>query len=147
MDATITSFICRTDKIHLSTAGELDIVDITGQINDQVARSGIREGLVHLFVAGSTAALTTIEYEPGAVSDLREALGRIAPDTIPYHHNERWGDGNGHSHVRAALIGPDITVPVRGGVPLLGAWQQVILIELDVRSSRDRTVHVTVSGT
>ncbi len=146
MDATVTPSIYRTGKIHLSTDGELDIVDISGQIDDQVARSGIREGLVHLFVAGATAALTTIEYEPGAVSDLKEALGRIAPDTIPYRHNERWGDGNGHSHVRAALIGPDITVPVQDGVPLLGTWQQVILIELDVKA-RDRTVHVTVSGT
>ena len=121
-------------------------MDITGQVRSLVASSGITDGSVHLFVAGATGALTTIEYEPGAVSDLKEALERMAPHDIPYQHNERWGDGNGHSHVRAALLGPDITVPVREGDPFLGTWQQIILIELDVKA-RNRTVHATVSGT
>lgn len=111
-----------------------------------VAGTGVSQGLVHLFVAGSTAALTTIEYEPGAVADLREALERIAPEGIDYRHNERWGDGNGHSHVRAALLGPELTVPIRDGRLLLGTWQQIIFIELDVKL-RNRVVHATVSGT
>ena len=121
-------------------------MDITGQVSDLVAGAGVSNGVVHLFVAGATAALTAIEYEPGAVSDLRDALERIAPRDISYRHNERWGDGNGHSHVRAALLGPDITVPIREGAPLLGTWQQIIFVELDVKA-RNRVVHATVSGT
>lgn len=146
MNATKGNYRCYIGEVQLSTRGELDIVDITGQVRSLVASSGITDGSVHLFVAGATGALTTIEYEPGAVSDLKEALERMAPHDIPYQHNERWGDGNGHSHVRAALLGPDITVPVREGDPFLGTWQQIILIELDVKA-RNRTVHATVSGT
>jgi secondary thiamine-phosphate synthase enzyme len=146
MNATLGKYCCRSEKIQLSTSGELDIVDITGQVSDLVAGAGVSNGVVHLFVAGATAALTAIEYEPGAVSDLRDALERIAPRDISYRHNERWGDGNGHSHVRAALLGPDITVPIREGAPLLGTWQQIIFVELDVKS-RNRVVYATVSGT
>ena len=130
----------------MPASNELDILDITGQVHEMVTGTGVVHGLVHLFVAGSTAALTTIEYEPGAVADLKEALERIAPEGIEYRHNERWGDGNGHSHVRAALLGPEITVPIRDGTLLLGTWQQIIFIELDVKQ-RNRVVHATVSGT
>ncbi len=123
----------------------MDIVDLSSQLEARVSDSGVKQGLAHLFVAGSTAALTTIEYEPGVVSDLRAAISRLAPADLHYDHDARWGDGNGRSHVRAALLGPSLTVPVHGGNLLLGTWQQVILVELDIRP-RSRTIYVTVSG-
>ncbi len=145
MSATISANIVFTGEIAVRTGGELDIVDITREVHGVVQGSGVSHGLAHLFVAGQTAALTTIEFEPGAVSDLRSAIERIAPQSIPYKHNATWGDGNGHSHVRAAFLGPDFTVPVRLSAPLLGTWQQIILVELDTRA-RDRRVHLTVLG-
>ncbi len=90
--------------------------------------------------------MTTIEYETGAISDLKKAVSRLVPKDLEYAHNARWGDGNGHSHVRAALLGPDISVPVRDGSPLLGTWQQIIIVEFDTRS-RERKVHLTIMGT
>ncbi len=129
----------------MKTAGELDVIDITGKIRHLVNSSGVKAGLVHVFVAGSTAALTTIEFEPGAVADLKDAFSRLAPRDREYAHNAAWGDGNGHSHVRAAILGPGITLPVRGGNPLLGTWQQVVLIEFDTRG-RSRNLHLTVVG-
>jgi len=132
-------------EIPVSTSEELEVSDITGDVQQLVNRSGIIDGVAHLFVAGSTAALTTIEFEPGAVADLKDAFSRMAPREMEYAHNARWGDGNGHSHVRAAILGPDLTVPVRGGSPLLGTWQQIILVEFDTRG-RDRTVYLTVMG-
>ncbi|MDK2975491.1 MAG: hypothetical protein PWP08_1862, partial [Methanofollis sp.] len=101
-------------------------------------------GVCSLFVVGSTAALTTIEYEDGVLDDLRDALGRIAPADGVYAHDRRRGDGNGRSHVRASLVGPALTIPVRKGAPVLGTWQQVVLLELDVRQRRERTVVCTV---
>ena len=133
------------NEIPVSTSGELDVVDITGQVRRLISESGISDGLAHVFVAGATAALTTIEYEPGAVADLQEAFSRLIPGEIEYAHNARWGDGNGHSHVRAAMLGPDITVPVRDGSPLLGTWQQIILVEFDTRS-RNRKAYLTIMG-
>jgi len=133
------------DEIPVRTSGELDVVDITGQVRQLIKRSGIKDGVAHLFIAGATAALTAIEFEPGAVADLKEAISRLAPREMEYAHNARWGDGNGHSHVRAAMLGPDITVPVRDGDPLLGTWQQIILVEFDMRS-RDRKVNLTIMG-
>ena len=130
--------------LHLSTCGEGDIVDITPRIREAVKTSRVAEGLVNVFVTGSTAAVTTIEYEQGVLSDLRRALSVVAPDDIPYAHDSRWGDGNGRSHVRAAIVGPSLTIPVAGSEPLLGTWQQVVLLELDVRSDRERTVVITV---
>ena len=121
------------------------MVDITDEVRQLVKRSGISDGIVNIFVAGSTAALTTIEFEPGAVADLKDAFRRLAPRDMEYAHNAAWGDGNGHSHVRAALLGPDITVPVRDGDPVLGTWQQVILVEFDTRS-RNRKLHLTAVG-
>ena len=145
MSAIIPGLQTFMDEIPVSTSGELDVVDITGEVRQLINRSGISDGVAHVFVAGATAALTTIEFEPGAVADLKDAFSRLAPRDMNYAHNARWGDGNGHSHVRAALLGPDITVPVRDGGPLLGTWQQIILVEFDTRS-RDRKAYITVMG-
>lgn len=131
-------------KFVVDTKGFTDIVDISQQVRSAVADSGVREGVAHLFVQGSTAALSTIEFEPGAVRDLKEALERIAPMDARYHHNERWGDGNGFAHLRAALMKPSLSVPIEGGQLQLGTWQQVILLDFDNRS-RKRLVYVEVT--
>jgi secondary thiamine-phosphate synthase enzyme len=133
-------------KFQVTTAREGDILDITPEVKAVVGESGIAEGMVNVFVTGSTAAVTTIEYESGVLSDLRRALSVIAPDNQPYAHDGRWGDGNGRSHVKAAIVGPSLSIPVSGGEPLLGTWQQVVLLELDVRQGRTRTIVVTVTG-
>lgn len=135
-----------TAEISLKTSGEGDIIDITPQANRVVVESGIISGLATLFVEGSTAALTTIEYEQGVLHDLKRSLSAISPDDIPYEHDLAWGDGNGRSHVKAALVGPSLAVPVRKGVMKLGTWQQVVVLELDIRPSRIRTVHCTIIG-
>jgi len=131
-------------RIQIKTSGEGDIIDITSALSDAVRTSGIQTGVLHLFVIGSTAALTTIEYEPGALADLREALDRIAPASASYAHDARWGDGNGRSHVRAAILGPSLSIPVAEGKLLLGTWQQAILVELDIRQSRERMIVLTI---
>jgi secondary thiamine-phosphate synthase enzyme len=130
-----------------TSAKEGDILDITPQVAKAVSDSRIQAGLVHLFVQHSTAALTTIEFEPGVLSDLRRALSVLAPDNEEYAHNSRWGDGNGRSHVRAALVGPSLTVPVEDGKLLCGTWQQIVLLELDVNAGRRRSIVCTVTGT
>jgi len=135
----------RTMEIELSTAGNDDVVDITAAVEDRIRQAGITEGTVLLFVPGSTGGLTTIEYESGVVRDLKEALQRLVPRGIPYHHDARWGDGNGHSHVRASLVGPSLAVPVSGGRMILGTWQQIVFIDLDNRPRR-RSLVVQVSG-
>jgi secondary thiamine-phosphate synthase enzyme len=145
MSAIIPGPLTFFDEIPVNTSGELDVVNITEEVRRLIKRSGINDGVAHIFVAGATAALTTIEFEPGAVADLKEAFSRLVPEDLEYAHNARWGDGNGHSHIRAALLGPDITVPVRGGSPLLGTWQQIILVEFDT-GSRNRKAHLTVMG-
>jgi secondary thiamine-phosphate synthase enzyme len=134
------------DTLALDTHGEGEITDLTPALRGAVGKSGIRRGLVHLFVNGSTAALTTIEYESGVLQDLRDALSRLAPADINYRHDRAWGDGNGRSHVKAALVGPSLTIPLIDGVLGTGTWQQVVLLELDVRQSRHRTVHCTIMG-
>jgi secondary thiamine-phosphate synthase enzyme len=131
-------------KISVSTRGFNDILDITPQVRDACAGREVREGVAHLFVMGSTAALSTIEYEPGAVQDLKEALERIAPMDAVYQHNEAWHDGNGYAHLRAALMKPSLSIPIEGGDLVLGTWQQVILIDFDNRP-RNRTVYVQVT--
>ncbi len=131
-------------KFVVDTKGFADIVDISQQVRSAVAASGVTAGVAHLFVQGSTAALSTIEFEPGAVRDLKEALERIAPMDARYHHNERWGDGNGFAHLRAALMKPSLSVPIEGGQLQLGTWQQVILLDFDNRS-RKRLVYVEVT--
>ena len=132
--------------IQVETHGEGEIVNLTPRVQLAVDESGVREGLANVFVAGSTAAVTTIEYEPGVLSDLRRALSVIAPADIPYAHDAAWGDGNGRSHVRAAIVGPSLSVPVIGGRLACGTWQQIVLLELDVRQSRKRSVYITVQG-
>jgi secondary thiamine-phosphate synthase enzyme len=133
--------------LTVTSVKEGDIIDITPLVKKAVAESRIKGGLVHLFVQHSTAALTTIEYEPGVLADLRRALFVLAPDTIDYAHNRRWGDGNGRSHVKAALVGPSLTVPLEDGELLIGTWQQLVLLELDVNAGRERKIVCTVSGT
>jgi secondary thiamine-phosphate synthase enzyme len=134
-----------SDTLSLSTKGFSDIIDITSKVTSLLERSGIREGLLTVFCRGSTGAITTIEYESGAVSDLKKAIERVAPSNIPYEHDKRWGDGNGFSHVRAALMKPSVTVPVIGGRLSLGTWQQVVFIDFDNRS-RNRELIVQITG-
>lgn len=129
----------------VETKGFTDILDITPQVEQVVSASGVQSGIVLAFTPGSTAGLTTIEYEPGAVSDLKDAVARIAPEGIAYAHDARWGDGNGFSHVRAALLGPSLSLPVRGGALVTGTWQQVVLVDFDNRP-RSRRVEVQVLG-
>ena len=130
----------------VTTSREGDIIDLTAQVEKAVTGSRVTTGLVHLFVQHSTAALTTIEYEPGVLADLSRALSVLAPDDLDYAHNTRWGDGNGRSHVKAALVGPSLTVPVENKKLLCGTWQQIVLLELDVNAARNRTVICTVTG-
>jgi secondary thiamine-phosphate synthase enzyme len=132
--------------ISVTSRQEGDILNITPQVEKAVAESRVKTGLVHLFVQHSTAALTTIEFEPGVLADLQRALSVLAPDEAEYAHNSRWGDGNGRSHVKAALVGPSITVPVEDGQLLCGTWQQLVLLELDVNAGRKRTIVCTVTG-
>lgn len=123
-----------SDAIQLHSAGEGDIIDMTAKLADIVKESKIENGTVTIFVSGSTAAITTIEYEPGLVHDFPEMLSRIVPNDIEYEHDNTWHDGNGHSHVRSSLIGPSITIPIIHGKVTLGTWQQVVLVEMDTRS-------------
>lgn len=122
-----------------------DLADVTPQIARIITASGVRLGSAHLTAVGSTASLTTIEYEPGAVEDLKQAIQRLAPPDQAYHHEMTWHDGNGHSHVQAALLGPSLVVPIREGRPKLGTWQQVVLINHDIHARR-RGVEVTIIG-
>jgi len=134
-----------TKKISLSTKGECDIIDITPQVAEQVSQSGIESGVVTIFVAGSTAGVTTIEFEPGLVSDLEGMWQRIAPNNIPYDHDRRWGDGNGYSHVRASLLGASLVVPFSNKRLTLGTWQQIVLVDFDNRP-RSREVCLQIMG-
>ncbi len=133
------------DGFVVETKGFTDVLDVTPQVERAVSASGVQSGIVLAFTPGSTAGLTTIEYEPGAVSDLKDAVARIAPEGIAYAHDARWGDGNGFSHVRAALLGPSLSLPVRGGALVTGTWQQVVLVDFDNRP-RSRRVEVQVLG-
>lgn len=135
----------QTTHFEIASRGETDILDITERVAAIIASTGLREGQVSLFVPGSTAGLTTIEFEPGVVADLRRAIERAAPRDLDYAHDRRWGDGNGYSHVRAALLGPSLVVPVVEGRMTLGTWQQIVLLDFDNRP-RDRRVVVQVSG-
>jgi len=127
------------------TTSGTDVIDITDEVAGLLAKSGIREGQLLVFTPGSTAAITTIEYEPGVVDDLRRAIERLAPRDIHYDHDARWGDGNGYSHVRSALLGGSFTIPVMDGRLVLGTWQQVVLLDFD-NHGRQRRVVVQVVG-
>ena len=132
--------------LKVTSKHEGDIIDITQEVKKAVRDSNVHEGLIHLFVQHSTAALTTIEFEPGVLSDLNRALAVLAPNDTGYAHNTRWDDGNGRSHVKAALVGPSLTVPLAGGDLLCGTWQQIVVLELDVNAGRERTIICTVIG-
>lgn len=134
-----------TDTIPLSTRGDTDIIDITPQIAALVQQHALTQGQALVFVSGSTAGITTIEYEPGLLKDIPAAFDRIAPQGARYFHEETWHDGNGHSHVRAALLGCSLTVPFNEGRLLLGTWQQIVLIDFDNRPRR-REVVVQLTG-
>ena len=131
--------------LSFPTTAKTDLIDITREVSQRIRESGIAEGSVLVFVPGSTAALTTIEYESGVVEDLREAIERLAPEGVRYRHDARLGAGNGYSHVRAALLGPTLAIPIIEGRPVLCTWQQVILCGFDDRP-RKRQVVVQVTG-
>ena len=131
--------------INLRETEEETIVDVTGEVTAEIAQSGVRNGICLVFVPGSTGALTVLEFEPGLAEDLPDAIRRLFPRDIEYKHHLRWHDGNGHSHIRASFIGPDLVVPVVDGRPMLGQWQQLVFIELDVRP-RKRELVVQVVG-
>jgi len=128
------------------TTDSTDIIDITSQVADIVEKSSILNGSVNIFVAGSTAALTTIEYESGVINDLKNAIERLAPRDMHYEHDSKWGDGNGFAHVRAALLGPSLTVPLINEKLILGTWQQITLCDFDNRP-RTREVFVQINST
>jgi secondary thiamine-phosphate synthase enzyme len=132
-------------EIELSTEGAGAVVDLTAPVNDELRRSGIRNGTVTVFVPGSTGGVTTVEFEEGLVRDLGELFQRLAPRGPEYHHDARWGDGNGFSHCRASLLGPSLTVPVVEGRLTLGTWQQIVFLDFDNRGRRRRLV-VQVMG-
>ena len=133
----------RTDSIHVNTGGHTDILDITKDVQQCVAGSKLGVGQVTVFVSGSTAGLTTVEFEPGLVKDLKEVFEKIAPAAADYHHHATWGDDNGNAHVRASLLGPSLTVPFVKGKLTLGTWQQIVLIDFDTRArSRDLVVQI-----
>ena len=127
------------------TTNSTDIIDITDKVAAIVEKSSILNGSVNIFVAGSTAALTTIEYESGVINDLKNAIERLAPQDMHYAHDSKWGDGNGFAHVRAALLGPSLTVPLINGNLLLGTWQQITLCDFDNRP-RTREVFVQINS-
>ena len=134
-----------TKNIQIKSKSENDIIDITHQVSNIVKESKIENGAVIVFIVGSTAAITTIEYEPGLQKDFPEMLSRLAPKDIEYAHDNTWHDGNGHSHVRASLIGPSLTIPIVDGKMTLGTWQQIVVLELDTRP-RNRNVILQLIG-
>lgn len=134
-----------TQGLRIETNGETDLIDITSKVANGVSEAGISFGTVTIFVPGSTAGVTTIEYEAGAIRDFKEAIERIAPRDIDYHHDARWGDGNGYSHVRAALLGPSLSVPFASSRLLLGTWQQIIVVDFDNRP-RSREIILQIVG-
>jgi secondary thiamine-phosphate synthase enzyme len=134
-----------TKAIVVSSIGENHVIDITLQTDEAIQETRLQNGVVIIFVSGSTAAVTTIEYEPGLTKDFPKMLARIAPKEIEYHHDNTWHDGNGHSHVRASLIGPSLAVPFNNKRLMLGTWQQIVLIEMDTRP-RERKVVLQMIG-
>jgi len=132
-------------SIQIKSKGENDIIDITNQTASEVKESRLQDGIVTVFVPGSTAAVTTIEYEPGLKKDFPCMLSRIAPREVQYEHDKTWHDGNGHSHVRASLIGPSLTIPFKDGNLMIGTWQQIVLLEMDTRD-RERNIVLQIIG-
>jgi len=125
-----------TKTITVSSKGENDMIDLTQSTSKAVQETDLKDGIVTIFVEGSTAAVTTIEYEPGLRTDFPKMLSRIVPENIEYEHDKTWHDGNGHSHVRASLVGPSLTIPFKDSRLLLGTWQQIVVIEMDIRQRK-----------
>ncbi len=132
-------------ELTLKQTYEGDIIDITSEINKIVSKSGVKKGIASIFNAGSTGAIITLEYEPGLIKDIPDFLERIIPKNMNYFHEQTWHDGNGHSHVRASLLGPSLTVPISNSKLVHGTWQQVAFLELDVKP-RKRKLYITVIG-
>ena len=132
-------------ELNIKLNANNDIKDITNLLEDKVVESGIKNGILNAFSVGSTASLTTIEFEHGVINDLKRAINRIIPQNISYEHDRAWHDGNGHSHVQAALLGPSLTIPVKNGRLTLGTWQQIVIINHDVRP-RNRKIQITIIG-
>ncbi|NOX71998.1 MAG: YjbQ family protein [Candidatus Micrarchaeota archaeon] len=135
----------KTFGLRVSSKPDMDIIDITGNVAGFVAKSGIKDGIVTIFVTGSTGSVSTIEFEPNLVKDMKKAMERIAPSDIEYEHHKTWGDHNGKSHVRATVMGPSLTVPFKDKKLLLGTWQQIVFIDFDV-PARSREIVVQVIG-
>jgi secondary thiamine-phosphate synthase enzyme len=133
------------EEIELKTAGFSEIHDITDRVREVVGNAEITEGVVNVFAVGSTASITTIEYEPALVADMKEALEKLWPHDMPTRHGTTWGDDNGFSHLRASFLGPNITVPVHRGGLVLGTWQQIVVVDHD-NTARDRRIFVQVAG-
>ncbi len=129
-----------TRYIELHSEGNCHILDITRSVKEELGRTGLQDGTVTVFVSGATGGVTTVEFEGGLVTDLKEMFEVVAPRGKPYHHDQKWHDGNGHSHVRASLLGPSLTVPFAGGELTLGTWQQIVFIDFDVRRRSRRLV-------
>lgn len=134
-----------TERLTIATQGNTDVVDITAEVQKRVDAAGYRRGFVTVFSPGSTGGITTLEYEPGLVADFKAALERMAPTDLHYEHDQRWRDNNGYSHVRAALVGPSLTVPIVDGRLTLGTWQQIVVVDCDNRA-RARNVVVQILG-
>jgi secondary thiamine-phosphate synthase enzyme len=134
-----------TKQISLQSKGHCDIIDITAQVEQQLAEADIKNGTVTLFVAGSTAGISTIEYEPGLISDFQSMWERNVPENIPYNHDRAWGDGNGYSHVRASLLGASLVVPLNNKKLTLGTWQQIVVVDFDNRP-RSRQIVLQIMG-
>lgn len=134
-----------TYSINISTKGNCDITDITDQVSDLILKNNFIEGNVLVFAAGSTAGITTIEYEPGLLNDYPNFFDRIAPENINYEHDNTWHDGNGHSHIRSSIQGASLTIPFSKGILLLGTWQQIIFVDFDNRSRR-REIVIQIFG-
>lgn len=132
-----------TRELKLSSDGELNIINITDRIDDIVRETNVRNGACMIFTRSSTSTVTVMEFEPGLVEDIKSALERLFPKNIPYEHEKKWHDGNGHSHVRATMMKPDLYIPILNGSLALGTWQQIVFIELDIRA-RERSVIVQV---
>ncbi len=145
MDDDKESTMLFSETISFTTKGFSDIIDITDRIDSVVKHSKIRDGLVTVFCPGSTGSITTVEYESGALRDLQKAIERIVPSDLPYEHDRRWGDGNGFSHVRAALMKPGLSIPLIKGKLSLGTWQQIVFIDFDNRK-RERNLIVQMVG-
>ncbi len=132
-------------SFQVKTSGRTDVLDITNKVQKEVSESGITDGTATIFIPGSTAGVTTIEYESGVVSDLKKTIEKLAPEGIHYDHDSRWGDGNGYSHVLAALLGASLSVPFKKGDLKLGTWQQIVVLDFDNRA-RSRSILIQIVG-